>query len=157
MPQPKLYESAAQRQQAYRARKKEEAVNAVKTEPMHQGAAEAIVACPPENEERLSFPSRCCGDNIRGMVADLIACPHCHQSETVIRFGTNESGSARCRCKDCNKTFTPKPNSRKTTPETEAKIERALQERLSIEATARLLQVAKKTIYKTLKKTNQPA
>jgi transposase-like protein len=91
------------------------------------------------------------------MVADLIACPHCHQSETVIRFGTNESGSARCRCKDCNKTFTPKPNSRKTTPETEAKIERALQERLSIEATARLLQVAKKTIYKTLKKTNQPA
>ncbi len=90
------------------------------------------------------------------MVADLSACPHCHQTEPVIRFGTNESGSRRCRCKDCNKTFTPKPNSRKTTPETQQKIVRALEERLSIEAAARLLKVAKKTIYKTLKK-NCPA
>ena len=86
------------------------------------------------------------------MVAALTSCPFCHQTEPVIRFGTNESGSARCRCKACNKTFTPQSRSRKTTPETEAKIERALQERLSIEATARLLKVAKKTIYKTLKK-----
>ena len=91
------------------------------------------------------------------MVADLTACPFCRQTEPVIRFGTNESGSGRCRCKDCNKTFTPKPNSRKTTTETEHKIARALQERLSIEATARLRKVAKKTIYKTLKKTAQPA
>ena len=94
---------------------------------------------------------------MRGMVADLTACPHCHQTETVIRFGTNESGSRRCRCKDSNKTFTPKPNSRKTTPEKEQQIERALQERLSIEATARLLKVAKKTIYKTLKKNTAAA
>ncbi len=91
------------------------------------------------------------------MVADLTACPHCHQAEPVIRFGTNQSGSGRCRCKDCNKTFTPKPNSRKTTPEKEQQIERALQERLSIEATARLLKVAKKTIYKTLKKNTAAA
>ncbi len=63
------------------------------------------------------------------MVADLSACPHCHQGEPVIRFGTNESGSGRCRCKDCNKTFTPKPNTRKTTPETERKIVRALHDR----------------------------
>ena len=90
------------------------------------------------------------------MVADLTACPYCHQAEPVIRFGTNESGSRRCRCKDCNKTFTPVSNSRKTTPEKEQQIERALQERLSIEATARLLKVAKKTIYKTLKKTLPP-
>ena len=91
------------------------------------------------------------------MVADLTTCPHCHQAEPVIRFGTNESGSRRCRCKACNKTFTPKPNSRKTTPEKEQQIERALQEGLSIEATARLLKVAKKTIYKTLKKNTAAA
>jgi transposase-like protein len=91
------------------------------------------------------------------MVADLTACPFCRQTEPVIRFATNQSGSARCRCKDGNKTFTPVSKSRKTTPEKEQQIERALQERLSIEATARLLKVAKKTIYRTLKKTNHAA
>jgi transposase-like protein len=90
------------------------------------------------------------------MVADLTACPFCHQTEPIIRSGTNQSGSARCRCKDCGKTFTPKSNSRKTPPEKEQQTERALQERLSIEATARLLRVAKKTIYKTLKKQTKP-
>ena len=93
---------------------------------------------------------------ILGMVAHVLACPFCQQTEPVARHGTNRGGTARCRCKDCNKTFTPQPNSRKTTPETEQKIVRALEERLSIEAAARLLKVAKKTIYKTLKK-NSPA
>jgi transposase-like protein len=89
------------------------------------------------------------------MVAPTIVCPHCHQAEPVVRHGTNRGGTARCRCKDCNKTFTLNPKVRKTTPETEEKILRALQERLSIEAAARLLKVAKKTIYKTLKKRQQ--
>ena len=89
---------------------------------------------------------------IGGMVAHVITCPFCQQAEPVLRHGTNRGGTTRCRCKDCNKTFTPQPNTRKTTPETEHKIVRALEERLSIEAAARLLKVAKKTIYKTLKK-----
>ena len=86
------------------------------------------------------------------MVAQAIVCPYCRQTEPVIRHGTNRGGTARCRCKACAKTFTPAPNARKTTPETEAKIERALQERLSIEAMARLLKVSKNTVYKVLKK-----
>ena len=94
---------------------------------------------------------------ILGMVAQVIICPFCQQTEPVARHGTNRGGTARCRCKDCNKTFTPKPNTRKTTPETEHKIVRSLEERLSIEAAARLLKVAKKTIYKTLKKRAAPA
>ena len=89
---------------------------------------------------------------IVGMVTHVITCPLCQQAEPVVRHGTNRGGTARCRCKDCNKTFTPQPNTRRTTPETEHKIVRALEERLSIEAAARLLKVAKKTIYKTLKK-----
>ena len=89
------------------------------------------------------------------MGALAIVCPHCEQAEPVVRHGTNRGGTARCRCKACDKTFTPHPNSRKTTPETEARILRALQERLSIEATARLLRVAKKTIYAVLKKRQQ--
>jgi transposase-like protein len=91
------------------------------------------------------------------MVAEILSCPFCQQAEPIVRWGTNRSGTARCRCKNCDKTFTPKPDSRITTPETEHQIERALEERLSIEATARLLKVAKKTIYKVLKKRNTPA
>jgi transposase-like protein len=86
------------------------------------------------------------------MIAELTSCPHCQQTEPVVRYGYNRGGSAKCRCKDCNKIFTPQPNLRQTTPETEAKILRALEERLSIEATARLLKVAKRTIYSVLKK-----
>ncbi len=91
------------------------------------------------------------------MVSELTSCPHCQQSESVVRYGYNRGGSAKCRCKACRKIFTPKPNLRQTTPETEAKILRALEERLSIEATARLLKVAKKTIYQVLKKNRAPA
>ncbi len=80
------------------------------------------------------------------MVVQLTAYPYCHQTEPVLRHGTNRGGTARCRCKDCNKTFTP---------QSEQKILRALEERLSIEATARLLKVAKKTIYTVLKKRHQ--
>jgi transposase-like protein len=90
------------------------------------------------------------------MVAEVISCPHCGQTEPVVRYGYNRNGTAKCRCKDCRKIFTPQPKSRLTTPETEQKILAALEERLSIEATARLLKVAKKTIYKVLKKSQQP-
>lgn len=80
-------------------------------------------------------------------------CPLCHQVIPVYRWGTNESGTKRYRCTDCRKCFTHEPRSNRLTPEKELLIERALEERLSIEATARLLKVAKKTIYKVLKKT----
>jgi transposase-like protein len=57
-----------------------------------------------------------------------------------------------CQCEDCGKTFTPEPRSNRLSKEKEELIERALEERLSIEAIARLLKVAKKTVYKILKK-----
>jgi transposase-like protein len=90
------------------------------------------------------------------MVADVVVCPLCQKAEPVVRYGYNRGGTARCKCQDCNKYFTPKPNPRVTTPEMEQKILAALEERLSIEATARMLKVAKKTIYKVLKKSQQP-
>jgi len=42
------------------------------------------------------------------MVTETIACPHCHQAGPVYRFGYNRDGTQRLRCKDCNKTFTPR-------------------------------------------------
>jgi transposase-like protein len=87
-----------------------------------------------------------------GMVTTAIACPHCQEVERVVRFGTNRSGTARCRCNACGKTFTIHPVERSLTPEKEAEIERALAERLSQRGIARLLKVSRDTVRKVRQK-----
>ena len=89
------------------------------------------------------------------MVTETTCCPHCGKAESVVRYGYNRGGTARCRCNECHKTFTPQPNPRTVTPEKEQSIRDALCERLSMDAIARLLHVSKTTIYNTLKKTQQ--
>ena len=91
------------------------------------------------------------------MVAHVIACPHCCKTEPVIRHGTNRGGTARCRCKDCNKTFTPAPNPRTTSPERQQQVLAALSERLSIAAVARMFGMSRQTVYDLLKKNTCPA
>jgi transposase-like protein len=86
-----------------------------------------------------------------GMILHATLCPHCHRSEAVVKHGTNRGGTLRCRCKDCHKTFTPQPNPRQTSEATKAAIERALAERLSQRAIARLLRVGDQTIRKVAK------
>ena len=85
-----------------------------------------------------------------------LSCPHCGNRKDVIKFGTNRSGTARCRCHGCNKTFTRNPKSRALTPEKEQQICRALQERTSQRGIARTLKVGRQTIRAVRKKT-QPA
>ena len=80
------------------------------------------------------------------MILHALLCPHCHRPDAVVKHGTNRGGTARCRCKDCGKTFTPQPNPRQTSEATKAAIERALAERLSQRAIARLLKVSDQTI-----------
>ena len=77
-----------------------------------------------------------------------LSCPHCGNKKDVIKFGTNRSGTARCRCLDCKKTFTPAPKSRTLTPEKQAAIERALSERVSQQGIARMFQVGRDTVRK---------
>ena len=77
-----------------------------------------------------------------------LACPHCGNKKQVIKFGTNRSGTARCRCLSCKKTFTPAPKSRALSPEKQATIERALAERLSQQGIARTFKVGRDTVRK---------
>jgi transposase-like protein len=86
------------------------------------------------------------------MVALVYSCPHCGQSEPVVRFGKNASGTQRLWCKDCKKAFTPAPSERRVTPEKEAQITAALSEKLSQRAIARMLKVSRDTVRSTLKK-----
>jgi transposase-like protein len=81
-----------------------------------------------------------------------LSCPHCGNKKDVIKFGTNRSGTARCGCLCCKKTFTPVPKSRALSPEKEAAIERALSERVSQQGIARMPEVGRNTIRMVRKK-----
>ncbi len=85
----------------------------------------------------------------------VLTCPHC-QSPRVVKFGTNASGTARCRCRDCARTFTLSPRSRAMTPQKEAAILRALTERISQRGIARTLKVGRQTIRVIRKKGLRP-
>ena len=85
------------------------------------------------------------------MIVITPTCPHC-KSARCKRFGTNRSGSVRCRCNECNKTFTLQPNSRAMTHEKETQIILALQERISQRGIARTFKVARLTIRNLRKK-----
>ena len=87
------------------------------------------------------------------MVSEVYSCPLCQQSEPVIRFGHNRSGTQRLRCQGCRKIWTPQPKSPSLTPEKETHILAALRERLSHRAIARTFGVSRDTIRELLKKT----
>ena len=75
-----------------------------------------------------------------------LPCPHCQNTFGVVRFGFNRSGTARCRCSHCNKTFTLDPKPTKLTDAKRADIERALTERISQRGIARTLGVSPFTL-----------
>lgn len=91
------------------------------------------------------------------MVAQVVSCPFCHQRDPIVPHGRNRGGTARCRCKACDRTFTPAPNPRKTSPEREAQVLAALSERLSIAAVARMFSMSRQTVYDILKKSQATA
>ena len=80
-----------------------------------------------------------------------LSCPHCGGT-ALIKFGTNRSGTPRCRCHGCGRTFTRAPKSRVLTPEREALILGALRERISQRGIARALKVGRQTIRAVRKK-----
>jgi transposase-like protein len=86
------------------------------------------------------------------MVTKVYACPHCEQSENVVRHGFTRWGSQRLRCKACRRAWTPDGKSRRVSAEKEALIEKALEERLSQRAIARTLSAGRETVRRVLKK-----
>jgi len=90
------------------------------------------------------------------MVSETYKCPACDLSEPVVRFGFTSIGNQRLRCQTCKKTWTPKARSRAMSPEKEALIAAALQERSSQRAIARTFKVARTKVREILKKSPAP-
>ena len=81
-----------------------------------------------------------------------LSCPHCGKVKDVIKFGYNRSGTARCRCLACTRTFTLEAKSRRLSADKEAAILGALSERISQYGIARMLQVSRDTVRAVRKK-----
>ena len=81
-----------------------------------------------------------------------ILCPFCQQPDAVVKHGTNRGGTARLRCRSCQKTFTPKPNPRQVSTEKEQLILNALAERISQYGIARTFGVSRMTVRKIRQK-----
>jgi transposase-like protein len=88
------------------------------------------------------------------MVTKSYVCPHCKQSEPVVRFGFTEGGRQRLRCKACQRTWSPQAKSRTLSAEKEALIARALGEKLSQRAIARALGAGRETVRAVLQKSH---
>jgi transposase-like protein len=91
------------------------------------------------------------------MITYTVACPHCQQTEPVVKYGTTKAGTQRAKCNACHKTFALTPKSRAVTPEKEAAILRQLEERTSIRGICRALKCSCQTVYRTLKKSRDVA
>ena len=90
------------------------------------------------------------------MVSEISKCPVCGLGESVVRFGFTPVGNQRLRCQDCKKTWTPHARSRALSPEKEALIAAALQERVSQRAISRTFKVARTKVREILKKSPTP-
>lgn len=86
------------------------------------------------------------------MVTKVYACPHCEGTAAVVRFGFTDGGRQRLRCQTCRKTWTLDGPGRRLSAQTQALVEKALQERLSQRAMARTLGVGRDTVRAVLKK-----
>ena len=86
------------------------------------------------------------------MVTKVYSCPHCGQSEGVVRHGFTRWGSQRLRCKACRRAWTPEGKSRTLSDEKRALIENLVGERTSQRAIARALSASRNTVAQVLKK-----
>jgi transposase-like protein len=91
------------------------------------------------------------------MVFQAIPCPHCGQTKPVIKHGKTEINNQRYRCLECKKTFCQHPKSRRTDSQTLEAIERALEERMPMNAIKRTFKVGWDTIEKVAKKNYKTA
>ena len=81
-----------------------------------------------------------------------LSCPHCQDAESIVRFGFNRSGTERCRCKACGRTFTLNGRPTGLSADKEAAIAGALAERISQRGIARMLNTSRHTIRAIRKK-----
>lgn len=88
---------------------------------------------------------------VKKMVKIKMECIHCG-SEEIVKMGYQKSGTPRCKCKDCGRTFQTKYTNKGATPETKRLIIEMSANGCGIRHIARDLGISKDTVMTTLKK-----
>ena len=80
-------------------------------------------------------------------------CPKCGKTENQIRVGYNDSGTQRCKCKDCNLRYTLNPKSHAYSEETKQAAIKTYYSGVSGRGVGRLFNMNKANVYNWIKKT----
>ena len=79
-------------------------------------------------------------------------CPECGDVESQTNFGYNRSGTQRCRCKLCNKTYTLEPKTRAYSEEVRDSAMKTYYTGVSGRQIGILFNMSKANVYNWIKK-----
>ena len=80
-------------------------------------------------------------------------CPKCKDAENQTNYGYNRSGTQRCKCKECGKTYTLEPKSRAYSEEVRQNAIKTYYSGVSGRGVGKLLGMNKANVYNWIKKT----
>ena len=81
------------------------------------------------------------------------SCPKCGKAENQVNDGKNRSGTQRCKCKDCNITYTLNPKSLAYSEEVRNDAIKTYYSGVSGRGVGRLMGMSKANVYNWIKKT----
>jgi len=85
-------------------------------------------------------------------ISDEKRCPKCGKVENQIKVGRNRSGTQRCKCKECNITYTIDPKKREYSEETRTLALKIYYSGVSGRGVGKILGMNKANVYNWIKK-----
>jgi len=85
-------------------------------------------------------------------ISDEKRCPRCGRIENQIKAGKNRSGTQRCKCKECNISYTINPKKREYSEETKQLALKIYYSGVSGRGVGKILHMSKANVYNWIKK-----
>ena len=84
------------------------------------------------------------------------SCPKCKRAENQANYGYNRSGTQRCKCKNCNLTYTLEAKNRAYSEEVRNNVIKTYYSGVSGRGVGKIYGMSKANVYNWLKKTDHP-
>ena len=82
-------------------------------------------------------------------------CPKCKSTESQANYGFNRSGTQRCRCNNCNNTYTFNPKTRAYSEEVRNRAIKIYYSGVSGRGVGKIFGMSKANVYNWIKKTGE--
>ncbi|GHU60287.1 hypothetical protein FACS1894171_1170 [Clostridia bacterium] len=83
-------------------------------------------------------------------------CPKCGSAENQMNYGFNRSGTQRCKCKNCNHTYTLQPKTRAYPEEIRQAALKTFYSGVSGCGVGKIFKMSKANVYNWIKKNGGP-